>query len=77
MSEFDSTRARLNEPDLFPRFRVPDHGRPLCELPKLKDKAELLIIERGGQRLGLDLVQMAWHHLAQGSLGGQPYAATF
>ena len=74
--EFDINRARLSKPDQFPRFRVPDKGTPLARAG-LKPKESLIIVERGGVRRALALRQMAFHHFAQGELGGQPYLVSF
>ena len=61
---------------MFKRFRVPDDGRPLAELGWPKDE-DILVVERGGQRLAFLVRQMAYHHLAQGKLAGQPYIVSF
>jgi hypothetical protein len=73
---FDAQRARLEEPDMFLRFRVPDEGLPLAEAG-LKPQAELLIAERAGVRRAFSVRQMAYHHAAQGQLGDEPYLVTF
>ncbi len=69
-------RARLAEPDLFQRFRVPDLGRPLRSA-RLSGRTELIVFERGEKRRALLMRQMAYHHLAQGELAGEPYAVSF
>jgi hypothetical protein len=74
--DFDASRAMLHEPDDFPRFRVPDRGSPLASAG-LSRKEALIIVERGGARRALSLRQMAYHHLAQGELAGEPYAVSF
>ena len=43
----------------------------------LDPKEALIIVERGGARRALSLRQMAFHHLAQGELAGEPYAVSF
>lgn len=74
--DIDAGRAMLNEPDEFPRFRVPERGSPLASAG-LDAKESLIIVERGGVRRALSLRQMAFHHLAQGELAGEPYAVSF
>ncbi len=74
--EFDVSRAQLAKPDQFPRFRVPDRGKPLAKAG-LKPKESLIIVERDGMQRALVLRQMAFHHFAQGELAGQPYLISF
>ncbi|MEZ4380813.1 MAG: DUF3179 domain-containing (seleno)protein [Nannocystaceae bacterium] len=74
--DFDASRAMLGQPDDFPRFRVPDRGEPLASAG-LKPKESLIIVERGGARRALSLRQVAFHHVAQGELAGEPYAVSF
>ncbi len=73
---FDASRARLSQPDMFQRFRVPDEGKPIRELGWPRDE-DILVVERGGQRLAFLVRQMTYHHLAQGELSGQPYIVSF
>ncbi len=75
-SKLDLGRARLNEPDLFVRFRVPDRGQPLISAG-LTGSVELIVFRRGERRRALLMRQMAYHHLAQGELAGEPYAISF
>ncbi len=66
---FDAKRAMLKGPDMFSRFRTPETG--------LNPKEQLLVFERGGEQRALILNQMAYHHVAQGELAGEPYLVTF
>jgi hypothetical protein len=43
----------------------------------LEPDEELLIIERGGVERAFVLRQMAYHHIAQGELAGEPYVVSF
>ena len=74
--DFDVERAMLGEPDMFRRFRVPDHGEPLATSEVPLDEL-LVVVERGGHRIALLVRQLTYHHLAQGRLGGEPYAVSF
>jgi hypothetical protein len=76
LDEFDAERAWLRKPDLFPRFRVPDQGVPLAE-EQLDPREMLLIIERGRHRRAFRVKEMAYHHVAQGEMGGHPYLVAF
>jgi hypothetical protein len=76
MREFDVSRAKLKAPDQFKRFAVPDVGEPLAKA-KLKGDDWLLVVARGGLRLAFQLNHMAYHHVAQGTLAGEPYLVSF
>ena len=61
----------------FTPFRPAAAGTPLRELTRLRDDEELLVFERSGQARALLVRQMAYHHVAQGELAGEPYLVTF
>ncbi len=73
---FDARRAKLDRPDMFQRFSVPDRGVPLAQ-QGMDDDELLMIVERGGARIALSTTQMNYHHLAQGKLAGQPYLVSY
>jgi hypothetical protein len=60
----------------FEPFRVPDQGVPLSSL-NLPADLELILFTRGGLTRALVAREMAFHHVAQGELGGQPYLVSF
>ena len=60
----------------FPPFQVPKQGVPLSSL-NLPPDLELIIFTRGGLTRALVAREMAFHHVAQGELGGQPYLVSF
>lgn len=74
--DFDARRARLRKPDMFTRFKVPDEGKSLIKV-SLNPEVMLLIVECNTSRRALLVRQMAYHHVAQGVLEGEPYVATF
>lgn len=77
--DFHLERAYLKGPDWFARFAVPADGAlqtPLAEA-NLDPDTELLLFERGGETRALLVRQMAYHHVAQGQLRGEPYVVTF
>jgi hypothetical protein len=75
--EFDAGRAMLKNPDMFQRFTVPDGpGEPLAS-SGLAPETDLIVIERGGEARAFTVRQMAYHHLAQGVLGAEPYVLAF
>jgi hypothetical protein len=69
-------KAILADSDDFPRFDLPDHGGTV-RASDLADDADLLIVERGGEARALSVDEMAWHHVADGSLGGHPIAVVY
>ena len=73
---FDESRAILRGPDQFPRFDVADGGERLADAG-LDRQAALLVVERGGRSRALVVRQMAYHHVAQGTLAGEPWMVSF
>jgi len=72
--ELDLGRAVLTEPDAtFERFRV-GTGAPLSDAG-LDPALDLMVLERRGARQALLLPHMRYHHVAQGTLAGEPYLA--
>jgi hypothetical protein len=60
----------------FPPFEVPAQGASLSSL-NLPPDLELIIFARGGSTRALVAREMAFHHVAQGELGGLPYMVSF
>lgn len=60
----------------FPPFQVPAKDNPLSSL-NLPLDLELILFTRGGSTRALVAREMAFHHVAQGKLGGQPYLVSF
>jgi hypothetical protein len=73
---FDASRALLLGRDHFPRFRPPRRGVPLAHAD-LPDHAYLIIVSRRDESLGLVMRDMAFHHVAEGTLAGEPYLVSF
>ena len=74
--DFDAERAMLRGPGMFRPFRVPDRGEPLATSEMPLDEL-LVVVERRGHRIALLVRQLTYHHVAQGRLGGEPYAVSF
>jgi len=49
---------------------------PLVEADFQNDE-ELIVFERNGVYRALNLREMAYHHVAQGDLAGEPYLISF
>ncbi len=73
---FDASRATLKGPDMFSRFRTPNNGASLANAGLNPDE-QLIVFERAKEKRALVLHQMAYHHVAQGELAGEPYLITF
>jgi hypothetical protein len=43
----------------------------------LPNQYELIIAERNGERRAFSMQEMAYHHIAQGALGGEPILVAF
>jgi len=76
---FDVDRAMLSDEPMFDPF-YPTGSRSLQEVRDerlVDDETPLLVVEVGGRQLGLLTAQMAYHHVAQGELAGEPWLVTF
>ena len=60
----------------FEPFQVPARGIPLEKL-SLPPDLELIVLARSGERRALIAREMAYHHVAQGVLAGEPYLVSF
>ncbi len=60
----------------FEPFQVPDEGTLLSSL-NLPLDLELILLTRGRSRRALIAREMAYHHVAQGELDGEPYLVSF
>ena len=74
MGRIDRSRAFIKKKGFqFQPFRPPaERGIPLRDARLAADQ-ELLVFERNGQRRVLIMREMAYHHVAQGVLAGEPY----
>jgi hypothetical protein len=75
-ADFDADRAMLKGPDFFKRFVVQGEGEPLGGLG-LPDDTELMVVERLDQRVAFVMRELAYPHMAQGKLAGEPYLVSF
>lgn len=64
------------QPGLFAPFKVSDDGISL-KAAGLPDSAELIVFKRQAEQRALMVQEMAYHHLAQGELAGNPYLVSF
>lgn len=61
---------------LFEPLAVAQAGVPLAALA-IPDDAELILFSRGSEQRALIAREMAYHHVAQGELAGEPYLVSF
>jgi hypothetical protein len=79
MTEFDGQRALLLRWDIFPPFYV-QATRSLRDAladGDLRGDALALVVERGAASLVLLTGQLAYHHVAQGEIAGEPWMVSF
>lgn len=74
--QFDASRAWLEGRDFFPRFQVPAE-RPRLAGAELAPDEPLLVATRGEERLAFLVRHVAFHHVAQGVLGDEPFVLSF
>jgi hypothetical protein len=60
----------------FKPFAVPLRGVPLPQTGLPSDE-ELIVLARKGTSRALLAREMAYHHVAQGELAGEPYLVSF
>lgn len=76
---FDPDRAMLGERPMFDAFRVSE-TRSLADALKdgaVQRETPLMVMQREGATFALITTQMAYHHVAQGNLMGEPWLVTF
>ncbi len=78
MSRIDRSKMIIKKQGFrFKPFRPTEKNETRLAEAGLGEKEELIVFERGGQRRALILREMAYHHVAQGELAGEPYLITF
>ncbi|MFV1988338.1 MAG: hypothetical protein ACC682_13740 [Gemmatimonadota bacterium] len=79
--EFDEARAYVSDETLFVPFRVTDADvSPLRDVLAggvVQSDTWLMIMEHDAGRLAMVMDQMAYHHVAQGDLNGEPWMVSF
>jgi len=77
--DFDESRAYIGEEPMFDAF-YPDAYESLAEVRRggrVEDDTGLLVLRRGDSTLTLLTFQMAYHHIAQGEMAGEPWMVSF
>lgn len=73
----DRSKARISKAGfMFEPFPIEGPGTALADV-QLADEEELMLVERGEEKILLRLNEMTYHHVAQGELGGEPFAVSF
>jgi hypothetical protein len=60
----------------FQPYLVPEKGESL-EKAGLRAEEGLILLERGQEKRLFSMREMAYHHVAQGELAGEPYLVSF
>lgn len=76
---FDASRAHLSDAPMFDPYYVQETESLADALRErvVGPDTPLLVVRRGGATLALLTLQMAYHHVAQGSLAGEPWMVAF
>ncbi len=72
----DRKNAFIFKKWLFNPFQVPKKGESLKNM-NLPNDFELIFAERNGERRAFSMRELAYHHIAQGELGGEPFLVSF
>lgn len=78
-TEFDLDRAWISEPGQVDPFLV-EQVKPLAaalDARELEKSTWLLVVEHPAGRLALVTDQLSYHHVAQGSIRGEPWMVSF
>ncbi len=76
---FDIERASISDSSRFYPFYV-ETTRPLKDAVRdgaVHEATPLIILDHTAGRLALSTEQMAFHHIAQGDIKGQPWMVSF
>ena len=78
-ANFDMDRMMVIDPDMFLPFQVSDTLalREALEGGQIREDTLVLVMDHSAGRLALLTEQMAYHHIAQGEINGEPWMVTF
>ncbi len=76
---FDPSRAKLAGKNLFEPFYVKQTSslQEAVDAGKVKADADVLLLDHPQQPLTLLKGEMAYHHVAQGKIAGEPWLVSF
>lgn len=77
--DFDEARAYLGESPMFDAF-YPEEYESLDDARRagrVDEDTGLLVLRRNGRTVTLLTIQMAYHHIAQGEMAGEPWMVSF
>jgi len=76
---FDTSRVLLMDTTRFRPFNVSDTRalREALDDGAVHEDTPLLVLEHAGGTLALLVEQMAYHHVAQGDIAGEPWMVSF
>ncbi|MCD6577290.1 MAG: hypothetical protein J7K66_04665 [Anaerolineaceae bacterium] len=73
--KIDHSKAKAKKKFQFTPF-LPTNAIPL-KSSNLRPAEDILVFTRIGKRYALILRQMVYHHVAQGTIEGEPYIVSF
>ncbi|MEO1254987.1 MAG: hypothetical protein AAFY41_08890 [Bacteroidota bacterium] len=76
---FDASRAILKDKDMFKPLQV-TKTIPLAQAldkGKVSADTDLLLVNHPQEAIALHKGEMAYHHIAQGEIAGEPYLVSF
>ena len=76
MEKIDRSKAWIKE-DGFQFEPLRPKNATALSTAALSPRTELILFERLGEHRALIMREMAYHHVCQGELGGQPYLVSF
>lgn len=76
---FDPSRAHLSTEDLFKPFAVEKTIalKDAMNSKRVKPDTELLLLNHPDTPIALIKLDMAYHHVAQGEIAGEPWLVSF
>lgn len=78
MSSVDRSKLMFTKKGFqFKPFRPKPSDGILLREANLSANLDLITFERNGQQRALIMREMAYHHICQGELAGEPYLITF
>ena len=77
--EFDPQRAILKTYNMFKPFHIKKTMslKEALDKGKVKADTDLLLLNHPDEALALVKGEMAYHHVAQGEIAGEPYLVSF
>lgn len=78
-TQFDAERAILKTEDMFKPFNVSktQHLGTALANRHINEDTEILLLNHPDEQIAFIKSEMAYHHVAQGHIAGEPYLVSF